>query len=383
MNISTFEDMKLDDATAGYLHSKKYIKPTPIQCKAYEEIINKKDFIGCSPTGTGKTLAYILPVLNMIDNSSSEPQAIIVSPTYELNRQIHSQLAAICKNINIKSQLINGDGNLVRQIEYLKKKPQIIVGSIGRIKQLTEMKKIKCHKMQILIMDEADKLLNKNALESTMAFRKCLLKYCQTCVFSASMDEKAVKQALQLMNNEVITVNFSKNFNACARIPDTITHIYVLCERNMRIETTRSICAAIKPKKCMIFTNNKFELVKAFEKLSYHGYNIDCLSGNSSKNSRTMAVADFTANKLQYLISTDIASRGLHFEGVTHIINLQLPQENNEYLHRAGRCGRNNQKGFCISLVTANELKHIKGLEKRFKIQFKQAILKKGEFIYE
>ncbi len=383
MEIASFEEMQLDDTTVRYLHSKKYTKPTAIQCMAYEMICQGKDFIGCSPTGTGKTLAYILPLLGRIDSSSNDLQAMIVSPTYELNRQIYNQLAAICKGTNIRSQLLNGDGNLPRQVDYLKKKPHILVGSIGRIKQLIDMKKIKCHKVFILVMDEADKLLEKNTIEATAAFRKCLLKYCQIGMFSASMDEKAVKRAGLLMNNEMTVVNLSKNLNTCARIPDTITHLYILCERNNRIETVRSLCAAINPAKCMMFSNSGFELQRAFEKLSFHGYNIDCLSGNSSKNNRITAVADFTENKLQYLLSTDIAARGLHFEGVTHIINIQLPQENNEYLHRAGRCGRNHQKGVCISLVTGNELKHIRELEKRFKIQFRCVKLVKGQLIYQ
>lgn len=123
--------------------------------------------------------------------------------------------------------------------------------------------------------------------------------------------------------------------------------------------------------------------MRTFEKLSFHGYNIDCLSGNSSKASRTMAVKDFSSDKLQYLLSTDIAARGLHFDNITHIININLPEENNEYLHRAGRCGRNNHKGMCISLVTNNELQHIKALEKRFKIRFKCARLHKGQFIID
>lgn len=381
MEIMSFEDMKLDEGITSYLFTKKYTRPTPIQCKTYELMEDNKDLIGCSPTGTGKTIAYILPLLMKIDRSSNDLQAIIVSPTYELNRQIHNQLAAICKKINIRTQLINGDGNLPRQIDYLKNKPQIIVGSIGRIKQLISMKRIKCHMVQTLIMDEADKLIGKNSLEATIEFRKCMLKYCQVCMFSASMDEKAIKTASELMNNEIITVNLSKNFNEVARIPDTITHYYVICDRNNRIETIRSLCAAINPKKCMMFTNNKFDIMKSFEKLSFHGYNIDCLSGNSSKNNRTMAVKDFANDQLQYLISTDIAARGLHFENVTHVININLPEENNEYLHRAGRCGRNGQPGVCISIITANEIKHIQALEKRFKITFKCAKLAKGQFI--
>lgn len=381
MDIMNFEDMKLDSRIFTYLSSKKYTKPTPIQCKSYELMLDNKDFIGCSPTGTGKTIAYILPLLKKIDSSSNDLQAIIISPTYELNRQIHNQLAAICKNTGIRTQLLNGDGNLPRQIDYLKNKPHIIVGSVGRIRQLINMKKIKCHMVKTLIMDEADKLIGKNSLEATVDLRKCLLKYCQICMFSASMDEKAVKQARELMNNEVVTINLSKNFNDCARIPDTISHIYIVCDRNNRIETVRSLCAAINPDKCMMFSNSKYELMKAFEKLSFHGYNIDCLSGNSSKAGRTMAVKDFSNNKLQYLLSTDIAARGLHFDNITHIININLPEENNEYLHRAGRCGRNNHKGMCISLVTNNELEHIKSLEKRFKIKFRSGKLSRGQFL--
>ncbi len=380
MEITSFLDMQLGHELDMYLKSKRYEKPTGIQCESYEPILTGKDYIGCSPTGSGKTLAFLLPVIKSVDSSVNDLQVFIISPTYELNHQIHNQLKAMCKNLGVRTQLINGDGNLTRQIDYLKAKPHIIVGSVGRLKQLISMRKIKCHKVKTLVMDEADKLIAKNSIDSLLEFRKCLLKYTQICMFSASMDDKAISKATELLNEPVV-VNLGKNMNQVSRIPNTITHYYIVCERNNRVETLRSLCAAQNPSKCMMFSNNGYELNKTFEKLSFHGFNIDSLHGNASKANRKMAVDDFASGKLQYLLSTDIAARGLHFDKVTHIININLPEEINEYLHRAGRCGRNNEKGICISLVTVNEVSKIKDLERRFKIQFTEAKLKKGTLL--
>lgn len=378
--IQTFAEMELNTAIEKNLTVQGFKIPSEIQKQVFLPFIQGKDIIGCSKTGSGKTLAYLLPVLKRAD-AFEGIHSIIISPTYELNLQIMHQLKELIQHTGIQCVLLNGDGNLQRQTAALKeKKPQIIVGSAGRIRQLIKEKKIKCHTVQTLILDEADKLLDKNNLELILEIRKCLLKYTQVCLFSASMDEKAIRQAGQFMTAPLVFHLNAKdkkeeNFT---RIPSSITHLYVICERNSRIETLRSLCAAVQPSKCIMFSNNSYELNKIFDKLSYHGYNIDSLCGNASKAQRKMAVSDFREGRLQYLLSTDIAARGLHFEKISHIINITLPEEINEYLHRAGRCGRNKETGVCISLITLNELKRIQDIQKRFKIQIQPAILKKG-----
>ena len=383
--IETFNDMKLPESVMKYINNRHFNKPTAIQCEVFEPMADNKDVIGCSKTGTGKTFAYILPMINRIE-PNEDLQLLIISPTYELNHQIYKQFKTITEGINgFKVSLINGDGNIKRQIEDLKKKPQVIIGSCGRIRQLISERRIKCHKIKTFIIDEADKMLNKNNLDSVLDLRKCLLKYTQVCLFSASMDDKAIKTSgLNLLVDPII-INLSVKSNdkksSVSRIPDTIEHIYVVCERNNRVESIRSICSALNPERCILFSNNSYELNKTYDKLTYHSYNIERLYGNASKNTRINAVKDFHNGNLQYLLSTDIAARGLHFDDITHIININLPEEINEYLHRAGRCGRNDNKGVCISLVTENELKNITNIEKRFKIKFKHAFLRNGYFV--
>ncbi len=356
---------------------------TPIQIDSYKNILNKKNIIARSQTGSGKTLAYLIPLFEMIDCNEKTLNAIILVPTYELAIQVNKQIELLAKNStkNIRSAALIGNGNINRQIEQLKEKPHIVVGTAGRVHELIKKKKLTAHTVKTLIIDEADKMFDKNNLEPLMQVRKCLYKNIQIMTYSASMNNKAVNIATDLIkscdNGEPIVIKY----NSKETIPDKISHMYIVTTRKEKIETLRSVCSALKSKKCMIFINTSYETNEAYQKLLYHHYKIETLTGNNDKNERKNALERFKSGKSNYLISTDVASRGLHIDGVDAVINVTIPQEPKDYLHRCGRCGRNNNKGVCISIVTENELETIKAYQKAFGITIHAKKLYKGQLV--
>lgn len=373
-----FSDLIQDKSIVSGLLKQKIDTPTPIQIDSYKSILESKNVIARSETGSGKTLAYLIPLFEQINPQERAVYSIILVPTHELAIQVHKQIELLSTNSGkeIRSVALIGNGNINRQIEQLKNKPHIVVGTSGRVLELIKKKKISAHTVKTFIIDEADKMMDKNNLQPMLDVRKCLYRDIQILMYSASINNKALEKA-----NEIATNAIYLKYNEKETIPSSITHMYVVTSRREKIETLRSICSALKPKKCMIFINTQYDTEEAYQKLLHHHYKIENLSGEKNKNERKNALERFKSGKSNYLISTDLASRGLHIDQVDAVINVSMPSEPKDYLHRCGRCGRNNQKGICISIVTENELEHIKTYQKTFGINILKKKLYKGTLV--
>ena len=365
----TFKDINVSEKLIVGLKKQKITEPTPIQVQAYKHIMNKRDLIACSSTGSGKTLAYLLPIISQLNPESKYIQALVLVPTQELAIQVSEQFDLLCSNsdINYKSLFLIGDGNINRQIDALKSKPAVVIGTPARVYQLIKMKKLRVHDVKHLVIDEADRLIDKTYYENVLSIRKSLMKYTQVLMFSASIDKKTRKAANEISYNPV-SLDISKDTNNKDIIPKTIKHYYIIADRRERIETLRKIAKAVKSKKAMIFINTKYDLEESLQKLQYHKYSVSALSGNLDKFAKRKAIDDFKSGKINYLLTTDIGARGLQIDDVDTIINVNLPEDSKDYLHRAGRCGRNGNSGVCISIITENELNKIKQYQKQFNI---------------
>lgn len=380
----SFKDLTLPDNLINALRKQNITDPTDIQKKSFKPISEKKDFIGISSTGSGKTLAYLLPVITDI-KADNELQKLIIVPTQELAVQINKQIELLIKNaaLTLKSLFVIGEGNIHRQIDSLKIKPNIVVGTPSRILQLIKMKKLHVHNVNTVILDEYDKLLEKSYYDSIISIRKSLMKYIQIIMFSASSDKKSETKALSFINNpdnKPVIVNIS-NSNDKSLIPATIKHMYIITDRRERIETLRKIVKAVKPEKAIIFINTRYDLEESLQKLLYHKYNIASIAGNYTSIQKKNAIENFRKGKINYLLATDIAARGLQIDNIDTVINVNLPEEAKEYLHRSGRCGRNGSKGVCISIITENEMNKIKKYRKDFNINFIQRKLYNGKLV--
>ena len=378
----TFKDINVSEKLIVGLKKQKITEPTPIQVQAYKHIMNKRDLIACSSTGSGKTLAYLLPIISQLNPESKYIQALVLVPTQELAIQVSEQFDLLCSNsdINYKSLFLIGDGNINRQIDALKSKPAVVIGTPARVYQLIKMKKLRVHDVKHLVIDEADRLIDKTYYENVLSIRKSLMKYTQVLMFSASIDKKTRKAANEISYNPV-SLDISKDTNNKDIIPKTIKHYYIIADRRERIETLRKIAKAVKSKKAMIFINTKYDLEESLQKLQYHKYSVSALSGNLDKFAKRKAIDDFKSGKINYLLTTDIGARGLQIDDVDTIINVNLPEDSKDYLHRAGRCGRYGNSGVCISFITENELNKIKQYQKQFNINIVARKLYNGKLV--
>lgn len=377
MTIS-FHELQLNSNLIEGLKKEGINEPTDIQVKAIPLALENKDIIGQSETGSGKTLAYLLPIFQKINSDKKEMQAIILAPTHELVIQIDKQIKLLSQNsgIPVTSATMIGEVNVKRQIEKLKEKPHIIVGSTGRVLQLIKMKKIRAHTIKTIVIDEGDRLLDQNNLNGVKDIIKTTMRDRQLMVFSATINEKTLNIAKDLMKEtEIIKIEEKNQVN-----PD-ITHYYITTEQRDKIEVLRKLVAAIKPEKAIVFINKSEEIQVTTSKLQYHHLKACGIYGSASKEERKKALDGFRSGKIQLLIASDIAARGLDVNDVTHIFNLDLPEDSKEYLHRVGRTGRAGNLGTAISIVTKEETALIKSYEKDFNIKIEAKTVYKGTLV--
>ena len=377
-----FSDIEtISQGVSDYLADNKIVDMTEIQSQTYNHIMDNRDIIACSSTGTGKTLAYLIPIINRLKSNTHNIQAVVLVPTAELAIQVNNTLKDIFAHMDntFSSVALIGDVNISRQIDSIKSnKPAIIIGTPNRIHQLISNKKIKVHEVKTLVLDEADKLFDKTFIQDVEAIRKSLMKFTQVLLFSASVDKKTRTNTLCF---KPIFIDINSNSGNTSQIPSTIKHISVISDRRERIETLRKIIKAVKPEKAIIFVNSKYDLEESLQKLEYHHYNVASIAGNKDNSAKKAAIENFRSGKIQLLIATDIAARGLQIDNIDTVINVNLPEDNKEYIHRCGRCGRNGNTGTCISIITDNELNKIKSYQKAFHINIVTKKLYQGKLV--
>lgn len=373
-----FEQLGLKTDLVNALKILGIIEPTDIQRKTIPLLLENKDIIGQSETGSGKTFAYLLPIFEKIDVNLKSNQVIILAPTHELVMQIHQQIQILSKNANrtITSSPIIGNASIKRQIENLKEKPQIIVGSLGRIYDLIQKRKIKAHTVKTIVIDEADRLLDQSNLTSVKNIIKTTLRERQIMVFSATINKSTLQAAKQLMKDPIVTISENKE-----QVNPNIKHLYFQVEQRDKPTMIRSLIAHIQPKKAIVFINKSNQLDTIISQLQYHHFNACSIHGTTDKIQRKNAIEGFRSGKYQILVASDLASRGLDIDHISHIFNLDLPLDTKQYLHRVGRTGRAGQEGTAISLVTKQEASYLKNYEKDYNINFVEKKYYKGKIV--
>ena len=328
---------------------------TSVQSTTIPFIIEGKDVVAESPTGTGKTLAYLLPVLNKIDPNKKNAQAVILASSQELVMQILSEIQKWAEGTEIKAASLIGGANLKRQLDKLKKSPQIIVGTPGRTYELIKQKKLKMHEVKTVVLDEGDQLLTpehsdtiKNILKSTLADRQLLL-------FSATLPltvEKSVKVLAK--EPEVIKVTKDETIDAA-----NVEHIYFISEQRDKIKILEKI-ARLKGLKTLVFIKDIANLTISAEKLKFKNIHVGQLHSDLAKQDRQRFLNKFREGDSEMLLVTDIAARGLDIKGVTHVVHFDFPREQDQYIHRSGRTGRFGAEGTVISIVNEREERDLK-----------------------
>lgn len=373
-----FAELFPDTQLLKALNDSGIVTPTDIQSKVIPAALKNRDIIAESETGTGKTLAYLLPLFKKIDISQRVMQALIVVPTHELAIQVQRVIEGLYHDATekLKSAVIIGNVNIDRQIIKLKEKPHIIVGSSGRILELIKKKKITAHTIKTIVLDEADRLLGDSDRQNVLAVIKSTMRDRQLMMFSASISKETEKRGREIMEDPLVI-----RAEAKLTVPDTIEHICFLAEQRDKFEVLRKVSRILNPQKAIVFTTGIEEAELVTEKLKYHGFKAESIHGTNIKKERQKALEGFRGGRVQFLIASDIASRGLDIEGVTHIFSLNVTEEPRDYLHRAGRTGRHGTKGVAVSIVTKRELSVLKTYENKLGIQIHLKDMRRGEII--
>ena len=367
MNKS-FNELNISESIINGLAKQNITIPTGIQETSIPFALENKDIIAEAHTGTGKTLAFLIPIFEKINYEKREMQAIILAPTHELVMQIETQIKLLASNssMGITSLSIMGESNIEKQIKKLKEiKPHIIVGSPGRILDLIRKKKITAHTIKTIVLDEADNLLSKNKPAIIKDIIKSTMKDRQLMFFSASINNETLKLAKTLVKDvEIIKIENKSEINP------KIEHLCILGSLRDRFENLRKLLAAEQPERAIIFVNNNTDLRQINEKLQYHKVKSTAIYGNASKEDRQRALDAFRRGKCNVLVSSDLSARGLDIPEVSHIISLDFPVNPDEYLHRAGRTARGNNSGVSVCLITNKDIEILQSYEKAFNIEF-------------
>ncbi|WP_304508432.1 DEAD/DEAH box helicase [Anaerotignum sp.] len=372
-----FEKLGLSSALVDALIKQDIETPTEIQQHMIPLILSGKDVMGRSETGSGKTLAYLLPIFQRLDLNIKGAQAIILTPTHELAAQVFHQAELLEANsgLDVGCMLLIGSAGMKRQMDKLKEKPRIIVGSTGRILDLIKRKKIPAHLVKTIVLDEGDRLLEDGNFGDVTGVIKSTLKERQIILLSASVGEETRMRGKGLMKEDGLFIEAKTG----SLVPQGISHFYILTTHREKFLQLRKILAGEKPERAMVFLNNPENIEVTVDKLCYHGIKAAGIYGKAGKLDRKNAMEDFRQGRINVLVASDIGARGLDIEGVTHIINMDVPEEPSHYLHRAGRCGRKGEEGTAITLVTPYERRWVHKYEKVWGLQFVQKEMSFGK----
>ncbi|WP_085521110.1 DEAD/DEAH box helicase [Tuberibacillus sp. Marseille-P3662] len=348
--------------------------PTTIQEKVAPLVLEGHDIIGESPTGTGKTVAYLLPLLQQVDPDKKAVQVIVLAPSRELVMQIFDVVQQWTKGSDIHGAALIGGANIKRQQEKLKKHPKIVVGTPGRIHELIKLKKLKMHEVRTMVLDEGDQLLVPEHMDTIRSISKTTLKDRQTLVFSATLPQSTEEKAKELMHEpELIRIQRDD------KLPSKVDHIYFVCDDPRdKIDVLRKLVKA-EPLKALTFVKDLGDISMIAAKLEYKGVPLGVLNSDSTKQDREAAIKQFRAGEYPLLLATDVAARGLDIKDLTHVIHFNLPKHADQYTHRSGRTGRAGESGTVISIVTKKEERDLKRMSRELGITVHKKILFKGQ----
>lgn len=382
----TFSEFNINASLIEKLDSLSIKEPTAVQAKAMPLISAGKNIMFQSETGTGKTFAYLLPLLTRLmatENPGKNVRLMIASPTYELASQIKGQIQAIS---GIKCALLIGGAPIARQIDMLKEKPEVVIGGPARLMELIHLKKLKADAIETLVLDEADRLLAKELRDDTEALLERLPVKVQLIGNSATVSDytrtilqkardglsrgAAVEDRIELLTLPMEDV-----------LRKRITHWAIFAERRDKIDTLRKFINAVKPEKLLVFTGRNDQIDNITSKLQFKDIECASLSSRTDKKERKAAIDRFRSGKIKVLVTTDLTSRGLDIPGITHVVQMDLPEKEDFFIHRSGRTARAGKTGINCVIGDAFEMQNYAKLEKKLKIVVYPKMLYKGALV--
>ncbi len=373
--MTTFESLGIEEALLLSLEQIGFKTPTPIQEQAIPVLLKgTKDFIGLAQTGTGKTAAFGLPLLQLIDKTTRHPQALVICPTRELCLQITNDIEKFKqKKSEVRVTAVYGGTSISQQIKDLKKGSNIVVATPGRLIDLIEKRAIHLEDIHYVVLDEADEMLNMGFKEDIEFILKETINRNSIWLFSATMPTEIRQVSKRYMSKPFeITVGKVNSANT------NIDHQFYLVQHINRYEALKRIIDFHPGMYGLIFTRTKADAQHIAEQLIREGYDVDALHGDLTQPQRDKVMARFRDKSLQLLIATDVAARGIDVQGITHVINYELPDDTEVYTHRSGRTGRAGRSGISLSIVTPKESYRLKQIEKLVNTKFHRLDIPSG-----
>ncbi|MBQ7538266.1 MAG: DEAD/DEAH box helicase [Treponema sp.] len=379
-----FSSLGIDEKYCEKLSSHGITEPSSVQSQAIPEIIKGTSLLFQSETGTGKTLAYLLPLLQNVescDNTKKEVKIVIISPTIELASQIKSQVQMVTDS---KAALLVGGAPIKRQVESLKEKPLIVIGGPARLLELFHLKKLRLDGAAAVVLDEVDRLLAKEMQEDTLELISALKKDIQLIAASATITQSTQKtlQATRIKQNGTTESDLKTLFLPPEDVlRKRITHLALYSETRDKIDTLRSLLNAEKPQKALIFTSKIDQVANIVVKLKFK--NIECyaLTAKTDKVERKATIDKFRSGKIKILVTSDLAARGLDIPDISHVIQMDMPSDDDFFIHRAGRTARMGKTGVNIVIGDGYEMRKYAAIEKKLKITVYPRMLYKGKLI--
>ena len=370
----TFTDLQLSPDLIAALAKQQITVPTPIQRAAVPVLLSGQDAYLHAETGTGKTLAYLLPAFMRIDSTQATTQIVIAAPTHELAIQIHRQACELAVNSGraIRSVLLIGGTSTDRQIEKLKGKPHVVVGSPGRINELSERGKLKTAHVRTIVIDEADRLLHDESID---AIRKIVRSAPATrqLIFASATIESQTRETMSVLSADAVMIEAG-----AAAVNKDIEHLYVICEERDKPDVLRKLVHATQAERSIVFVHRNDVAERIAARLDHHKIPVADLNAALNKVDRKQAMDGIRSGAIRVLVASDLAARGLDILGVTHVFNLDAPTLSKTYLHRVGRTARAGAKGTAVSLFTEVEARLVRRYEEELGIAMTQVRVREG-----
>ncbi|MBL4742193.1 MAG: ATP-dependent RNA helicase RhlE [Idiomarina sp.] len=359
----TFSDLGLCPEILSALTRQGYTKPTPIQAQAIPPVLNGNDVMAAAQTGTGKTAGFTLPILQMLKDGerakSNTARVLILTPTRELAAQVGESVATYGAGLPLNYAVVFGGVKINPQMMKLRKGVDILVATPGRLLDLYQQNAVRFPKLDVLVLDEADRMLDMGFIHDIKKIIKLLPAKRQTLMFSATFSDEIRTLAKSLVNSPV-EVSVAPPNSTAERIEQTL----YAAQKSEKPRMLMQILRNLNLPQVLVFSRTKHGANRLVKQLDAGGFSAAAIHGNKSQGARTKALGDFKAGKVQVLVATDIAARGLDIEKLPYVINYDLPQVAEDYVHRIGRTGRAGQVGHAISLVMDEEFKTLRAIEK-------------------
>lgn len=345
VSLKTFSDFKLADKLIRNIRDHSYVNPTQIQEQTIPHLLNGRDVIGIANTGTGKTAAFLIPLVHKVFLNRNE-RVLVVTPTRELAMQIAEELRFFVKGMDLDIVLCIGGSSMERQEKRLRHNPHFVIGTPGRLKDLIERRRLNLSLFRNIVLDEVDRMVDIGFIRDVKYFISLLPKKRQSLFFSATVSEK-VKEILHNFVTDPITISV-KQQDTSENVDQDIVRVN---GNSNKIDTLHGLLINEGFEKVLIFGRTKWGIEKLTKNLITRGFKAVAIHGNKSQGQRQRALEQFKQNEVRILLATDVASRGLDIDNVTHVINYDAPESYDDYIHRIGRTGRAGKKGIALTFV--------------------------------